>query len=295
MAAGGRVAGAHVGRSNTPLAVKNVTARANSDDRGSLPAQGRYVSSSSAGALVHEVDDFDLEAFTRVAAEFGSSRYGFVVTPNVDHLLRYEEDPAFREHYRTADYILLDSRFAASLVRLMHGRRLPVCTGSDLTARLLAEVVRPADRIVLIGASPEQAQELRQRHGLTDLRHHNPPMGFIRDPRAVEECLTFIETASPFRFCFLAVGSPQQEVIARLLREREMARGLALCIGASINFVTGREKRAPLWMQRLALEWLYRLAQDPRRLAGRYLLRGPKIFGHLLRARIVLRRTAPVT
>jgi exopolysaccharide biosynthesis WecB/TagA/CpsF family protein len=246
--------------------------------------------SIAGGALVHEVDDFDLDAFTRVAAGYGVQRYGFVVTPNVDHLIRYHDDPVFREHYHHADYILMDSRFAATLVRLLRGVKLPVCTGSDLTARLFGQVVRPDDRIVLIGGSQEQAARVRELYGLSDMRHHNPPMGFIRDAAAVEGCLSFIEAASPFRFCFLAVGSPQQEKLARLLAARGTARGLALCIGASINFITGQEKRAPQWMQRLALEWLFRLGQDPRRLARRYLLRGPRIFAHLLRARIVLRK-----
>jgi exopolysaccharide biosynthesis WecB/TagA/CpsF family protein len=245
-----------------------------------------------APALVHEVDDFDLERFTAVAAGFGSSAYGFVVTPNVDHLIRYHDDPVFRDHYRRASYILMDSRFAAKLVRLVHRVDIPVCTGSDLTARIFSQVVRPDDRLVLIGGSEESAEEVRRRFGLRDLRHHNPPMGFIRNDAAVEECLSFIEGASPYRFCFLAVGSPQQEQVASLLKARGRARGLTLCVGASINFITGREKRAPLWMQRLALEWLYRLAHDPRRLAGRYLLRGPRIFAHLLRARVVLRRAA---
>lgn len=252
--------------------------------------------SSGAAAVVHEVDDFDLHSFTRVAAGFGTGRYGFVVTPNVDHLIRYHEDPAFREHYHSADYVLMDSRFAALLVRLLHGVRLPVCTGSDLTACLLEQVVRAEDRIVLIGASREQAAQVQQRFGLMDLQHHNPPMGFIRDAQAIEACLRFIESASPFRFCFLAVGSPQQEAVARMLHERGKARGLALCVGASINFITGHEKRAPRFMQLLALEWLYRLSQDPARLARRYLLRGPRIFGCLRRARIVLRKSAlPVT
>jgi exopolysaccharide biosynthesis WecB/TagA/CpsF family protein len=118
-------------------------------------------------------------------------------------------------------------------------------------------------------------------------------MGFINDPVAVEDCLSFIESASPFRFCFLAVGSPQQEAIAQALRARGAARGLALCIGASLNFITGLEKRAPLWMQKMALEWLYRLLQNPRRLARRYLIRGPRIFAHLRRSRVVLRK-API-
>jgi exopolysaccharide biosynthesis WecB/TagA/CpsF family protein len=127
----------------------------------------------------------------------------------------------------------------------------------------------------MIGGSHKQAQQIAIKYGLTNLRHHNPPMGFIKDPAAVEECSKFIESASPFRFCFLAVGSPQQEAIAYALRTHGIARGLALCIGASLNFLTGVEKRAPTWMQCMALEWLYRLLRNPRRLAVRYLVRGP--------------------
>src|SRR5689334_6294418 len=101
--------------------------------------------------VVHVIDDFGLPEFTAVAASFGQERFGYVVTPNVDHLIRYYEDPTFRAQYRAADFILMDSRFAANLVRLLKGVRLPVCTGSDLTAGLLQSVIRPADRIVMIG------------------------------------------------------------------------------------------------------------------------------------------------
>jgi len=101
--------------------------------------------------VVHVIDDFGLPEFTAVAAGFGQERYGYVVTPNVDHLIRYYEDPTFRAQYRAADFILMDSRFAARLVRLLKGVRLPICTGSDLTAQLLSGVVKPTDRIVMIG------------------------------------------------------------------------------------------------------------------------------------------------
>jgi N-acetylglucosaminyldiphosphoundecaprenol N-acetyl-beta-D-mannosaminyltransferase len=240
--------------------------------------------------LVHEMDDHDLESFVPLAAQFGQERFGYVVTPNVDHLVRYSEDAVFRGHYQTADYVLLDSRFAAYALRIVKGVRLRVCTGSDLTAALFSSVLTPSDRIVVIGGSREQAGAIAELHGLTNMRHYNPPMGFIQDVEAVEECLQFIESHSPFRFCFLAVGSPQQEALAALLQARGAARGLALCVGASLNFITGTEKRAPHWMQQLALEWLYRLAQNPKRLAGRYLIRGPRFFSHLRRARFVPRR-----
>jgi exopolysaccharide biosynthesis WecB/TagA/CpsF family protein len=149
----------------------------------------------------------------------------------------------------------------------------------------------PGDRIVLIGSSAQQAQRLVQIYGLQDLRQYSPPMGFIHDRQAVERTLEFVEAQSPFRFCFIGVGSPQQELLAHELKQRGRARGLALCIGASINFLTGTERRAPRWMQITNLEWLYRLLQDPRRLAQRYLVRGPRIFGLLPQLRVELRRT----
>jgi exopolysaccharide biosynthesis WecB/TagA/CpsF family protein len=247
------------------------------------------------GQTLCEVDDYDLTGFLPIAQNFGMANYGYVVTPNVDHMIRFHESESFRALYAQARYVLLDSRIAARIFRLVQGQRVPVCTGSDLTEALLRTVVRPGDRVVLIGASERQADALRARYGLQDLRHHNPPMGFIDDPKAVEQCLRFAEAASPFRFCLVAVGSPRQEMVARALAERGRARGLALCIGASIDFLTGAERRAPRWVQRLSLEWLFRLLQNPRRMAWRYLVRGPKFFAYAGASRIVVRspRTPP--
>ena len=233
-----------------------------------------------------------MAGFTDVAASFGQDRYGYVVTPNADHMIRLHEDASFRALYAAASYILLDSRFLAHVLRITKGLHLPVCTGSDLTAKLFSDVISPDDPLVLIGGSDEQARKLGERYGLRNLAHFNPPMGFIRDPEAVETCLRFIEAHSPFRFCLLAVGAPQQEAIAQQLKTRGIARGLALCIGASINFLTGDERRAPLWMQRSGMEWSYRLMQAPRRMAKRYLVRGPRVFALLHNAEIVLRKVA---
>lgn len=235
------------------------------------------------------IDDYDLDRFTTVAADFGQARFGYVVTPNADHLIRLHREPSFGALYASADYVLLDSRFIAKLLRLTKKLSLPVCTGSDLTARLFKQVIQPRDSLVLIGGSAEQANRLRELYGLQRLAHFNPPMGFVRDPAAVEECLRFVEQHSPFRYCLLAVGSPQQELLAQRLQQRGIARGMALCTGASINFLTGEEQRAPVWMQNAGLEWLFRLIQAPGRMAGRYLVRGPQIFWLLRRTQIALR------
>jgi len=235
--------------------------------------------------------DYALPEFMRRAAEFGTDSFGFVVTPNADHLIRYCDDASFRDIYRTADFVLLDSRFLSLILRVTMLLRVEACPGSDITATLLAGVVQPDDKIVVIGGTERQMEILRETYNLNALVHMSPPMGFITDPDAVDACLRFVETHSPFRFCLLAVGCPQQERLAHALKARERARGLALCVGASINFLTGGERRAPLWVQKIGFEWLYRLTHDPRRLAMRYLVRGPRIFMLLPRLKIVVRST----
>jgi len=240
-------------------------------------------------SLTLSLDDYDVDEFAALAAGYGQGRFDYIVTPNVDHIIRYCDQPEFRELYANAGWVLLDSRLMARILNVTRALTPRVCPGSDLTARLFS-LAAPSDRIVLVGSSAQQAQRLAQRYGLQDLRHYSPPMGFIRDPSAVDSTLEFIEAQSPFRFCFLAVGCPQQEMLARALKQRGQARGLALCIGASVNFLTGAERRAPRWMQLLNLEWLYRLLQDPARLAHRYLVRGPRIFALLPRLRFELRR-----
>lgn len=248
------------------------------------------------GAVTFELDDYDLTKFLSVAESFSPERYGYVATPNVDGLIRLHESESFRTEYSNAEYVLLDSRVAALLFRLFHRVRIPVCPGSDLTAALLQRVIKPDDRVVLIGSTEPQAQMLRERFGLKHLMHHNPPMGFIHDPAAVETCLQFVESASPFRFCLIAVGDPQGVIISHRLAARKKAKGLAFIIGASIDFITDRQRRAPTWMQRVCLEWLYRLVNNPRRLGWRYLVRGPKFFVYLGNSRVVLRQArAPQT
>jgi exopolysaccharide biosynthesis WecB/TagA/CpsF family protein len=238
------------------------------------------------------IDDYALPDALEMFAAYGTHRFGYVVTPNVDHIIRHHDDPQFRALYSQAAYVLLDSRFLAHMIGLIRRKIFRVCLGSELTAAMLSKVVAPNDVAVLVGGPAEQAQFLRNKYGLRALRHIDPPMNFIRDPAAVEQCLRAIEAASPFRFCFLAIGSPQQEIIAQKLKERGIARGLALCIGAAVNFMTGVEKRAPRWMQLVGFEWLYRLLQNPRRMAKRYLLRGPRIFWLLPRLELRARRSA---
>ncbi len=203
-----------------------------------------------------------------------------VVTPNVDHIVRLHraEGPAAAalwSAYRDASLCLCDSRIVARLARL-RGVLLPVVPGSDLTAQLF-ERLRPGDRIAVIGGDAETIGELAAVRPGVDIVQHIPPMGLARNAVALDAAADFAVAAAA-RFVFLAVGSPQQELLAQRIRVRPGACGVVLCIGASIEFLTGRIARAPRWMQQSGIEWLHRLLSNPRRLWRRYLVEGPRIF-----------------
>lgn len=214
-----------------------------------------------------------------LAARPAAAPFAYVVTPNADHFVRLAGRPALRPLYEAAWLRLMDSRVVARLARLLGLPTPPVVTGSDLTAALFAEVIRGDEPVTILGGEPAVIAAITARYGLTRVAHYNPPMGFERDPAAFEAAVAFIEQ-NPARFIFLAVGSPRQCMVAAEVARRGRARGTGLCIGASLLFLAGQEKRAPRLLQRAGLEWAWRMAQDPRRLARRYL--GNAVILHLL-------------
>ena len=132
-------------------------------------------------------------------------------------------------------------------------------------------------RPLVIGCEQRDVEALRRRYALSNIAHYNPPMGFIDDSAEVQACVDFI-VAHPARFVFLAVGSPQQEIVANRVRQCSKAKGVGLCIGSSLRFLAGAERRAPGALRGSGFEWLFRLGHDPRRLWRRYLVRDPAIF-----------------
>jgi N-acetylglucosaminyldiphosphoundecaprenol N-acetyl-beta-D-mannosaminyltransferase len=213
--------------------------------------------------------------FNILAETHGNFKY--VVTPNVHHMVRLLEDPAtMRPLYERAWRVFCDSRVLSCLA-WFSGRILPVITGSDLTAHLIARAAEQRLTIALIGPSAAACAALRDRYPGLNIVFHTPPMGFIKSAHEVEKCVQFVaKTQAPL--VFLAVGMPQQEILARYIADHPQARGVGLCIGASIDFLTGKQRRAPVWLQKAGLEWLHRLLSDPRRLASRYLIECPRIF-----------------
>ena len=197
-----------------------------------------------------------------------TTSFRYLVTPNVDHVVRLRRNRDFYKYYQAAWLSLCDSRPIATLAHL-RSLNLPLVTGSDLTALLFAAVVKDGDLITLVAANDKVVRDMETAFPAVRFRAIIPPEGVWSNSAALNSCIDFV-VAEKARFVFIAIGSPQSEKIAYELSQHPEARGVGFCVGASLEFLVGTKKRAPLWMRHVSLEWLHRLATDPKRLWRRY-------------------------
>lgn len=215
--------------------------------------------------------------------------FAYVVTPNVDHVVRLARAPhAVKAAYDGAWLCINDSRVLQRLARML-GIDMPTAPGSDLVAALLGDPDLPRDTAVMVvGGTPELIDRLRQACSLTNIVHHQPPMGLRDNPSAMADAVEAV-VAARAEYVLLAVGSPQQELLAAQIARDPRARGVGLCIGAGLEFLVGVKRRAPDILQRYSLEWAFRLVSEPRRLWKRYLVDGLRIIPLFLAERRRLR------
>lgn len=210
---------------------------------------------------------------TRLLARPQQARFAYVVTPNADHIERLLRIPRLRGVYQRAMLCLLDSHVIAFAAKFLGLPKSRVVSGADLTEALLPRL--EGLKVAVVGMKDADFAQLVARFPGIAFVHYQPPMGLLHNSKAFHETVDFVcATAAPFTF--LAVGSPVQELLAYAIASRPDSVGVGLCIGSALRFASGSLRRAPVWMRHSGLEWLHRLAQDPLRLAGRYLLSDPK-------------------
>jgi N-acetylglucosaminyldiphosphoundecaprenol N-acetyl-beta-D-mannosaminyltransferase len=206
-----------------------------------------------------------------------SGQGGWVITPNLDHLRRLVRDEITRQLYSGADLMVADGMPLIWASRLQ-GTPLPErVAGSDLTNTLPAEAARRGRSIYLLGGADDAAKKasdvLLKRHpNLNIAGIHVPAYGFEKDPSQMAALENALLDAKP-HIVLVALGSPKQEVLIKQLREK-LPGTWWLGIGISFSFVCGDVQRAPRWVQKLGLEWVHRLMQEPRRLFRRYVIDG---------------------
>jgi N-acetylglucosaminyldiphosphoundecaprenol N-acetyl-beta-D-mannosaminyltransferase len=242
-----------------------------------------------------EVDSvtFD-EALARIAELVDRRNGGAVFTPNVDHVVKSEEHLEFRQAYSRADLCLADGMPILWASRLL-GSPLPEkISGSDLVVPVAHLAAERGWRLYLLGGGPgvaaEAGDKMARELGVRVVGTDSPVVrsdGGIDDP---EQTLERVRAARP-DVVLVALGAPKQELwIDRF--GSHIRPAVAIAVGGSLDFIAGRVKRAPAWMSRAGLEWLFRLVHEPRRLWRRYLVEDPRFAAIVARTRRGARREA---
>lgn len=220
------------------------------------------------------------EALDEVARLIAVGGGGYVVTPNVDHVVQAEQSDELTSAYEDASLSLVDGQPLVWLSRLL-GQPLPEkISGSDFVPLLMDRAAREGWRVFLLGAAEGvgvmAASVLTRTYpALQIVGVEAPPIGFERDSA---ECKRLLEKIREVRadLVVMALGCPKQELLMQRWKD-ELVPTVAVGSGATLDFIAGRIPRAPLWMSDHGFEWLFRLAREPRRLSHRYLVRDPQI------------------
>ena len=229
------------------------------------------------GSLPLDAVDFD-GAIQSIEALVDAGKGGAVFTPNVDHIVLAEQNQRFRQAYQQASLSLVDGMPVLWASRLLR-KPLPMkVSGSDLIRPLMRRAAERRFRVYMLGGAPGIAHEAAQilKRDFPGLEVCGTDDSRVDIDRVDPDVLKRISDAAP-HIVLVALGAPKQEIFS--IEQREvLGPAVAIGIGASLDFIAGVKKRAPRWISYTGFEWLYRLVQEPRRLASRYLLRDPRFF-----------------
>lgn len=206
----------------------------------------------------------------------------YVVTPNVDHIVRLEKDAELQKVYKNASLILTDGK---PLIWISKWYRTPIkekISGSDLFPKVCELAANKNYTMYLLGAAEgvadTAARNLMKKYpGLNIVGTYSPPFGFEKNEQEINKIKAQIKDVHP-DILIVGLGCPKQEKFM-YYHCKELGVPISFGLGASIDFEAGNIKRAPKWMSEHGLEWLYRITQDPKRLVKRYLVDDMKIVG----------------
>lgn len=210
----------------------------------------------------------------------------YVVTPNVDHIIKIQRDKEFHHIYKNASLVLADGMPLVWAAKLLKKPLKEKVSGSDLFPVLCEKAARRNMRIFFLGGQEGVAQKAaevlkRKYPEINIVGIYSPPFGFEKDEVENRKIINMINDTKP-DILFVGLGAPKQEKwIYHHLKEINVP--VSLGIGAAFDFVAGTKKRAPVWMQKAGLEWFWRFCLEPRRLFKRYFIDDVKFIYLFLR------------
>ncbi len=221
--------------------------------------------------------DIDNVTFAGLLAEL---KEGVVFTPNVDHLMKLQQDREFYELYTQAEYLTCDSRIMQ--VTSAWVSKSPIreqIAGSDFFPAFCQYHRANTGEMkvyLLGGTTPEAVEEAwvnlnRKTASNLIIGGYSPPFGFENNPVENDKIIERIN-ASGATVLAVGLGCPKQEKWIMHNRQRLPGVKIFFAIGATIDFQAGRLHRSPRWITKIGLEWLYRMFQEPKRMVKRYLV-----------------------
>ncbi|MBS2031482.1 MAG: WecB/TagA/CpsF family glycosyltransferase [Deltaproteobacteria bacterium] len=226
-------------------------------------------------------------ALDRIESLIAAGQGGRVFTPNVDHVVNVERDPDFLGAYRAAELVLCDGQPLLWASRILRTPLPAKVSGSDLVQPLLRRAGERGWRVFLLGGGPGVAAEVARRAkanlGVNVVGTASPRIERKASPVDPELVAQIVDART--QLLLVGLGAPKQELWIHR-SARAIAPAVSVGVGASLDFLAGHVRRAPPWMSRAGLEWLFRLAQEPRRLWRRYLVDDVRFAPILLRALI---------
>lgn len=229
-----------------------------------------------------EVDNLTMnEAVQKIEQLILDKKPSYVVTPNVDHIVKLETDKEFQQVYKEADLILTDGMPLIWISKLKKSPIKEKVSGSDLFPEVCKLAANKGYKVFLLGAAEgvaaQAAENLKEKYnGLNVVGTYSPSYGFEKKEDEIQEIIKMINEVKP-DILAVGLGAPKQEKFLYNYR-KQLNVPVALAIGASIDFEAGNIDRAPKWMQYSGLEWFYRLCKEPKRMFKRYLVDDMKIF-----------------
>lgn len=228
-----------------------------------------------------EIDNLTMdEAIERIDLLIQNRKPAYVVTPNVDHIVKLEEDEEFREVYNKADLILTDGMPLIWISKLQRNEIKEKVSGSDLFPKVCELASKKSYSVFLLGAAEgiaaKAAEKLKNKYnGLNIVGTYSPSYGFEKNQQEIDKIIKVISEAKP-DILAVGLGAPKQEKFIHKYKNRFNVP-ISLAIGASIDFEAGNINRAPEWMQNSGLEWFYRFLKEPKRMFKRYFIDDIKI------------------
>lgn len=213
--------------------------------------------------------------------------FAYVATPNAQAVVRKNQgtEPDADTAWDGAWLSTNDSGPVAAVAQRLFGLKLGRVTGADLTLEMLNGHIAPETPLTLIGGDDALEAALRQRYGFTTIARRNPPMGLRNDPAEIARCARFI-IDNPAPYTFIVVGTPQGELVAHEAQKMGGGVGVGFCVGSALHFAVGLTPRAPQIFRTLGVEWLYRLALNPRRHFRRVFVQSLPVLGYAVKARL---------